>query len=112
VRVRARSSEGGPNPQLAFYAAAALESRVFGLRTQQVTLAIIQPGQRPVLDTLALPVSKLHQFAGRVRKAVEQGESASPPMAAGVYCDWCPAFAGCRERSKGLKLLDPKNFRK
>lgn len=89
--------EAEENPQLLFYAAAAM--RTPGLEwvfdgAKDITLVIIQP---PGIKTWATTFDRVRLFERELLLAVKQTRMALPPMRAGDHCRWCPAKAICPE---------------
>jgi hypothetical protein len=89
--------EAEENPQLLFYAAAAM--RTPGLEwvfdgAKDITLVIIQP---PGIKTWGTTFDRVRLFERELLLAVKQAQSPLPPMRAGDHCRWCPAKAICPE---------------
>ena len=89
--------EAEENPQLLFYAAAAM--RTPGLEwvfdgAKDITLVIIQP---PSVKTWGTTFDRVRLFERELLLAVKQAQSPLPPMRAGDHCRWCPAKAICPE---------------
>ena len=89
--------EAEENPQLLFYAAAAV--RTPGLEwvfdgAKDITLVIIQP---PSVKTWTTTFDRVQLFYRELCLAVKQTQMPLPPMRAGDHCRWCPAKVICPE---------------
>ena len=84
------------NPQLQFYAAAALECGALPEDLTHVRLAIIQPAARPVMTQHKVSVGKLTKFSRRVYEVTDIAAGRDAPLVPGaVQCEWCPAKPTC-----------------
>lgn len=90
------------NPQMLFYAAAALSCGGLPARTKHVTLAVIQPEAPRTLTQHTVPVSRLRQFHAQVEQAVKKANSAEPERIPGSHCLWCPARQKCKGALESL----------
>lgn len=81
------------NPQLLFYAAAAIRSLPrFVDGVTEVELVIIQP---PFISRWATTIDRVRFFERELQFAVQLSQREAPPMAAGDWCRWCPAKPSC-----------------
>lgn len=81
------------NPQLLFYAAAAIRSLPkFVAGVTEVELVIIQP---PKMTRWITTIDRVRFFERELQFAVQLSQREAPPMAAGDWCGWCPAKASC-----------------
>ena len=81
------------NPQLLFYAAAALHSaKKFVEGVREVELVIIQP---PGISRWITTLDRVRLFERELFFALELAAREAPPMAAGDWCRWCPAKPTC-----------------
>lgn len=82
------------NPQLLFYAAAAMRSLpdFYFDGVDEVECVIIQP---PNIRRWTTTVERLRSFELELHRAVQSSTLPNPPMHAGAHCKWCPARAVC-----------------
>jgi len=84
------------NPQMLFYAAAALECRKLPANIAQVTLGIIQPAARNPLHTYTVPIAQVREFGRQVASTAKQAKRKDLTVNPGKHCLWCPARQNCR----------------
>ena len=83
------------NPQLAYYAAAALHSRPRWFKGRDIAVAIVQPRGDTVLDYTVVYRKELQDFAEDIAAAAGRALGRDPPLAKGAWCKWCPAKPTC-----------------
>jgi hypothetical protein len=91
------------NPQLMFYALAALRSNHWAFEGALfVELIIVQPFEvrRWVTD-----IKRLLDFEADLRNALRRAELDSPPLAVGSHCRFCPAKAICPQQTGAVERL-------
>lgn len=95
------------NAQAWFYAAAAIESRVFPKTVKNVIVAIIQPDARPVLSKQLVTVKQLLVFRDKLARTAEVARGKNPPFAMGEHCLYCPAKNKTCPLGKPMVSSDP-----
>jgi len=87
----ANKVEVAGNEQALFYAAAALESGEMPYAARTIELGIIQPGQRPVLQTERVKASAVVTFGKAVKTIARVALSHDAAIVPGEkQCEWCP----------------------
>ena len=95
--------EAENNPQLMFYALAALRSNHWALRdAATVELIIVQP---PQVRRWRTDISRLLDFEADLRHALRLAEHDSPPLAVGSHCRFCPAKVICPQQTGAVDRL-------
>lgn len=113
VVVEAEDEDGGPNPQLAYYAVLAwldlyAESRAKAERVTEIELVVIQPrafhSEGPVRAT-TLTLAELKDFARNLILGARAAMAQGAPRRAGKHCVFCKAKLTCDEfRGKALAV--------
>jgi hypothetical protein len=95
--------EAENNPQLMFYALAALRSNHWALKdAATVEMIIVQP---PQVRRWRTDVMCLMDFEADLRNALRLAELDSPPLAVGSHCRFCPAKAICPQQTGAIDRL-------
>ena len=95
--------EAEDNPQLMFYALAALRSNHWALKDAvTIDMIIVQP---PQVRRWRTDISRLLDFEADLRNALRLAEHDSPPLAVGSHCRFCPAKAICPQQTGAIDRL-------
>lgn len=102
--------EAEQNPQIAFYALAALEK--FTKKYKKITMGVIQPrdahNKNPIRSVETTPAELYQQWYTRFKSAHEE-ILFKPVIRPGSWCRWCEADMDCSELAKlgkGLMKVD------
>jgi hypothetical protein len=95
--------EAENNPQLMFYALAALRSNHWAFRdAASIELVIVQP---PYVRRWTTDVPRLLSFEDELRSALRLAELENPPLAVGSHCRFCPAKVMCPKQNGEIDRL-------
>jgi hypothetical protein len=96
------------NPQLMFYACAAMRSHPeFFKGVKEIEMIIVQP---PAIKRWTTDLMRLRQFELELKAAVQSAQSGNAPLTIGDHCRWCtgkpicPKMNGAAERALATKL--------
>jgi len=98
VGVRAEYPDGPGtfvNPQLMYYAAAALHTKPTLFRKRRIVVAIIQPRSAEPLSFTEVARGELRDFVADMHNAVLAAVDRNPPMRKGEHCRWAPCKVAC-----------------
>jgi len=83
------------NPQLMYYATAALHTKPSWFRKRRVVVAIIQPRSVEPLTYTEVSRKELRNFTEDLHSAVLAAVDRDPPMRKGEWCRWAPCKVAC-----------------
>jgi hypothetical protein len=83
------------NPQLAYYAAAALHSRKKLFSNRTIAVAIVQPRALTTLSHTTVTRRELRQFREDLEQAVVEALAPHPPRFRGEHCRFAPCKLSC-----------------
>jgi hypothetical protein len=98
VGVRAEYPDGAGvivNPQLMYYASAALRTKPRLFAGRRIIVAIIQPRGAMPLSHTEVTRKELRTFVEDMHNAVLAAVDRSPPMKKGEHCRWAPCKVAC-----------------
>jgi hypothetical protein len=98
VGVRAVYSDGEGaivNPQLLYYATAALRTYSAAFTARKIVVAIIQPRSVEPLTYTEVSRKELRNFTEDLHAAVLAAVDRDPPMRKGEWCRWAPCKVAC-----------------
>ena len=91
-----RDGEGAiVNPQLMYYAAAALKTRPRLFAGRRIIVAIIQPRTVQPLTFTEITRHEIRQYVEDLHNAVLAAVDRNPPMRKGEHCRWAPCKVAC-----------------
>lgn len=83
------------NPQLLYYAAAAINTFPALFRKRKIIVAVIQPRAAEPLTHVEISRKEIRQFIEDVHIAVQAATDRNPPMSRGDWCRWAPCKTVC-----------------
>ena len=98
VGVRAvygNAEEAFVNPQLLYYATAALRTHSSAFTARKIVVAIIQPRSVEPLTYTEVSRKELRNFTEDLHAAVLAAVDRDPPMRKGEWCRWAPCKVAC-----------------
>jgi hypothetical protein len=83
------------NPQLLYYASAALHTKPALFRKRKIIVAIIQPRSASPLTFTEITRHEIRQYVEDLHNAVLAAVDRNPPMKKGEHCRWAPCKVAC-----------------
>jgi hypothetical protein len=83
------------NPQLLFYATAALNTASKLFTRRRIIVAIVQPRSADPVSSTVVTRRELKTFREDLERAVVQATGRNAPLRKGEHCRWCPAKVTC-----------------
>ncbi len=83
------------NPQLMYYAAAALKTRPRLFAGRRIIVAIVQPRSAQPLSHTEITRHEIKNFVQDMHNSVLAAVDSDPPMRKGEHCRWAPCKVNC-----------------